>query len=81
MQVCQLAAVRRQHGADALHAAVPDEQFLAGRLEVLAPLLEGDLFRTGKGKALTEAARANLTGEVHELAARLGVPVPKSALA
>ena len=62
------------------HAAVPDEQFLAGRLAVLAPLLEGEIFRTGKGKLLGEVARANLTAEVHELAERLGVPVPKSAL-
>jgi predicted metal-dependent HD superfamily phosphohydrolase len=70
-----VAAVREEH------AAVPDEQFLAARLAVLAPLLEGEIFRTGKGKLLTEAARTNLVAEVHELAERLGVPVPKSALA
>ncbi|SEP65744.1 HD domain-containing protein [Microlunatus flavus] len=62
------------------YAAVPDATFLAARLDVLAPLLERDLFRTGKGKQLAGAARANLRGEVLEIAERLGVEPPEAAL-
>lgn len=65
-----VAAVREEH------ASVEEEEFWRARLEVLAPLLEGDIFRTGKGRLLSEAARANLTAEVDALAERLGVPSP-----
>ncbi len=52
-------------------AAVSEPEFVAGRLAVLEPLVEGELFRTGKGRALTEAAQANLAAEVAGLQARL----------
>ncbi len=55
------------------YAAVPEEQFLAGRLRVLSALADRDLFRTGKGRRrLTEAARANLEREMQALIERLG---------
>ena len=46
------------------YAAVPEEQFLAGRLAVLTDLADRELFRTGKGRRLTGAARANLEREM-----------------
>jgi predicted metal-dependent HD superfamily phosphohydrolase len=55
------------------YAAVPDEEFWAARFEVLEPWVEGEIFRTGKGKLLTPAARANVAAEAGELAERLGV--------
>jgi predicted metal-dependent HD superfamily phosphohydrolase len=61
------------------HAAVGDEAFFAGRLAVLTPLLERELFRTGKGKQLAGRARTNLRTEVLELSERLGVEPPKAA--
>ena len=42
------------------YAAVPEGQFLAGRLAVLTELADREIFRTGKGRRLTAAARANL---------------------
>jgi predicted metal-dependent HD superfamily phosphohydrolase len=62
-----VAAVREEY------AAVPDEEFWGARFEVLEPWVEGEIFRTGKGKMLTPAARANVVAEVGELAERLGV--------
>jgi predicted metal-dependent HD superfamily phosphohydrolase len=62
-----VAAVREEY------AAVPDEEFWAARFDVLEPWVEGEIFRTGKGKLLTPAARANVAAEVTELAERLGV--------
>lgn len=62
------------------HPDVAEEDFLAARLRVLAPLLERELFRTGKGKQLAGPARENVRGEVLSLAERLGVEPPKSAL-
>jgi predicted metal-dependent HD superfamily phosphohydrolase len=62
-----VAAVREEY------AAVPDEEFWAARFEVLEPWVEGEIFRTGKGKLLTPAARTNVAAEVRELAERLGV--------
>ncbi len=62
------------------YAAVPEEAFLAARLQVLEPWLEGEIFRTGKGKQLTSAARANVRAEVRSIAARLGVEPPVAAV-
>jgi predicted metal-dependent HD superfamily phosphohydrolase len=53
------------------YAAVPEAAFVAGRLEIMTPLVEGDIFRTTKGRALTEAARVNVTAECAELRERL----------
>ncbi len=62
------------------YAAVPEEAFLGARLQVLEPWLEGEIFRTGKGKQLTDAARANVRAEVLSIAGRLGVEPPAAAL-
>jgi predicted metal-dependent HD superfamily phosphohydrolase len=53
------------------YAAVPEAAFVAGRLEIMTPLVEGDIFSTTKGRALTEAARVNVTAECAELRERL----------
>ena len=53
------------------YAAVPEPAFLAGRLAVLTGLADGEVFRTAKGRRLTEAARANLEAEQRELTAAL----------
>lgn len=71
-----LAAPPEQYAAyvasiRAEYAAVPEAEFVAARLAVLEPLTEGELFRTGKGRALTEAARANLAAECVALQTRL----------
>jgi len=58
------------------YASVPDEEFWAARFEVLEPWVEGEIFRTGKGKALTPAARANVTEEATQLAELLGIDPP-----
>ena len=55
------------------YASVPDDDFWAARFEVLEPWVEGEIFRTGKGKLLTPAARANVTAEATTIASRLGV--------
>lgn len=60
------------------YAALPREEFAAGRLDVLLGLRDRDLFRTGKGRALNERARANIEAEVQTLAAELGVVVEVS---
>ena len=52
-----VAAIRAEY------ARVPEPEFVAGRLEILTQLAEGEIFRTGKGRALTDAARANLLAE------------------
>lgn len=59
------AAIREEY------AAVPEAVFVAGRLEIMAPLVEGDIYRTTKGRALTDAARANVSAECAELRERL----------
>ena len=59
------AAIRAEY------AAVPEAAFVAGRLEIMVPLAEGDIFRTTKGRALTEAARVNVAAECAELQKRL----------
>lgn len=61
------------------HADVPDDDFWAARYEVLEPWVEGEIFRTGKGKLLTPAARANVTAEVRRLAELLGTDPPPGA--
>ena len=58
------------------YAFVPDEEFWAARFEVLEPWVEGEIFRTGKGKLLTGAARANVTEEATRLAELLGIEAP-----
>jgi len=55
------------------YARVPEEQFLAGRLTVLTSLAHRELFRTGKGRRLAGAARANLEREMRTLTDRLGM--------
>jgi predicted metal-dependent HD superfamily phosphohydrolase len=55
------------------YAKVPEEAFLAGRLEVLTQLADREIFRTGKGHRLAEAARANLEAEIQSLTERLEV--------
>jgi len=71
-----LAAPREEYAAYATavrdeYAAVPEEAFLAGRLEILSRLNEGEIFRTSKGRTLTEAAKANLAAECATLQNRL----------
>jgi predicted metal-dependent HD superfamily phosphohydrolase len=62
------------------YAAVPEPQFVAGRLAVLTELLEGgDLFRTSRGKELNPAAQANLEAECADLTERLERGVEGSA--
>jgi len=68
-----VAAVRAEY------AFVPDEAFAAGRLAVLSELLQGELFRTNKGRALSARARANVEAEVLTLAETAGVAVEGSA--
>jgi predicted metal-dependent HD superfamily phosphohydrolase len=60
------------------YAAVPEQDFLAGRLAVLVELARRPLFRTGKGQQLLAAAQANLHGEIATISERLGVPVEGS---
>lgn len=62
------------------YASVPDEQFMEARFDVLEPWVEGEIYRTGKGKLLTAAARRNVTAEVLEIAERLGLEPPPAAL-
>jgi len=60
------------------YAGLPEEEFLAGRLAVLSELAEREIFRTAKGRQLTDAARANLATEINVLRNRLGIPVEGS---
>ena len=53
------------------YARVPEPEFVAGRLEILTRLAEGEIFRTSKGRELTDAARASLLAECEALEARL----------
>lgn len=61
------------------YAEVADDDFFSARFEVLEPWVEGEIYRTGKGKALTPAARANVFAEVLEIAERLGIDAPPAA--
>jgi len=65
-----VAAVRAEH------AAVGEEQFLAGRLAVMEPLAATEIFRSGKAQSLKAAARANLEGELWSIRDRLGLEQP-----
>lgn len=60
-------AVRREY------PGITDEEFAAGRLQVLLGLGGHDLFRTNAGRKLNAAADANLTAESLELIERLGI--------
>jgi predicted metal-dependent HD superfamily phosphohydrolase len=61
------------------YASVPDEEFWAARYDVLEPWVEGEIYRTGKGKLLTPAARANVIAELTRLAELLGIEPPEAA--
>jgi predicted metal-dependent HD superfamily phosphohydrolase len=67
-----LAAVREEY------AQFPEEEFLAGRLAVLTELSDREIFRTAKGRQLTDAARVNLTAEIAAVRERLGIAVEGS---
>jgi predicted metal-dependent HD superfamily phosphohydrolase len=67
-----VAAVRAEY------AQVPEEQFLAGRLAVLSELVDREIFRTSKGRPLSDAARANLAAEIDAISERLGIAVEGS---
>jgi predicted metal-dependent HD superfamily phosphohydrolase len=57
---------------------VPEEEFLAGRLSALIPFVDREIFRTAKGRQLTDAARTNLATEINAIADRLGIAVEGS---
>jgi len=67
-----VAAIREEY------ARVPEEDFLAGRLAVLTELADREIFRTAKGRQLTNAARTNVVAEMNELRERLGIAVEGS---
>lgn len=67
-----VAAVREEY------AQLPEEEFLAGRLAVLTELADREIFRTAKGRQLTDAARVNLTAEMAAVRERLGIAVEGS---
>jgi predicted metal-dependent HD superfamily phosphohydrolase len=67
-----VAAVRAEY------AQLPEEQFLAGRLAVLTELADREIFRTAKGRRLTNAARANLATEMSALVKLLDITVEGS---
>src|SRR4051812_51877 len=58
------------------YAAVPEEDFLVGRLAVLEPIADSEIFRSGKAQSLKPAARANLGRELWSLRDRLGLEQP-----
>ncbi len=58
--------------------AVPEEQFVETRLDVMTEIAEGQIYRTSKGRALVDAARANLEAEVASLTERLEAFVARS---
>ena len=66
-----VAAVREEY------AGVDEEQFLSGRLAVLEPLADSEIFRSGKAQSLKAAARANLERELWSLRDRLGLEQPE----
>jgi predicted metal-dependent HD superfamily phosphohydrolase len=69
-----VAAVRAEY------AQVPEEQFLAGRLAMMSELADREIFRTSKGRQLSDAARANLAAEIAAISERLGIAVEGSDL-
>jgi predicted metal-dependent HD superfamily phosphohydrolase len=60
------------------YAAVPEQDFLAGRLTILTELADREIFRTAKGRRLTEHAGTNLQAEMESLIQRLDSPVQGS---
>lgn len=62
------------------YAAVPEEEFLRGRLAVLEPLADTEIFRSGKAQALKPVARENLGRELWSLRDRLGLEQPEDAV-
>ena len=60
------------------YAQLPEEEFLAGRLALLTALADREIFRTAKGRQLSDAARANLAAEMNALRDRLGIAVEGS---
>ena len=58
------------------YAAVPEEQFLSGRLAVMEPIADSEIFRSPKAQGLKAAARANLRRELWSLRDRLGLEQP-----
>jgi predicted metal-dependent HD superfamily phosphohydrolase len=66
-----VAAVREEY------ADVDEEQFLTGRLAVLEPLADSEIFRSGKAQSLKAAARTNLERELWSLRDRLGLEQPE----
>jgi predicted metal-dependent HD superfamily phosphohydrolase len=60
------------------YAAVPEQDFLAGRLAILTQLADREIFRTAKGRRLTERARVNLAAEMESLIEQLGSAVQGS---
>jgi predicted metal-dependent HD superfamily phosphohydrolase len=67
-----VAAVRAEY------AQLPEEEFLAGRLAVLTELADREIFRTAKGRRLTDAARTNLATEMSALVKLLDITVEGS---
>ncbi len=66
------AAIREEY------AQVSEEEFLSGRLALLTGLSEREIFRTAKGRQLSDAARTNLGAEMAALRGRLGIAVEGS---
>jgi predicted metal-dependent HD superfamily phosphohydrolase len=66
------AAIREEY------AQVSEEEFLSGRLALLTELSEREIFRTAKGRQLSDAARTNLGAEMVALRERLGIAVEGS---
>jgi predicted metal-dependent HD superfamily phosphohydrolase len=67
-----VAQIREEYGA------VPEQDFLAGRLAILTELADREIFRTAKGRRLTERARVNLAAEMESLIERLDSSVQGS---
>jgi len=67
-----VAAVRAEY------AQLPEEEFLAGRLAVLTELADREIFRTAKGRRMTDAARTNLATEMSALVKLLDITVEGS---
>jgi predicted metal-dependent HD superfamily phosphohydrolase len=61
------------------YAAVDEQDFVAGRLEIMAELVDTDIFRTGKARYLVPQARANVEAECARLEERLDQLVEGSA--
>jgi predicted metal-dependent HD superfamily phosphohydrolase len=60
------------------YAAVPEIEFLEGRLEIMSAFLDTDIFRTGKARYLIEQAKANVAAECVSLEERLDRLVEES---